>query len=157
MGKMRRDAKGRFTKALVKTKPQLPTDVKLARKMAKIQDMEKAVRATRYLVALHSFVVLACLATMVVTLLNTSYVCAMITTVAMGWGITETRSSYRLHAAAMAKHKRLLKGADSLTNKLLLEEGFVSNSDIYTIDASPANVRVWSWPSRRCRVAVLVQ
>lgn len=123
--KMRRDAKGRFTKALVKVRPKVPTDVQLARKLDKIQDLEKAAIATRRWVAINGLVALAFMGTVLATVWTASYACAAITTVGMAWSVTETRNALNLHLAVKAKHKRLLKGAESLTNKLLAEEGFI--------------------------------
>jgi hypothetical protein len=125
--KMRRDAKGRFTKALVKVRPKLPTDVQLARKLDKIQNLEKAVRASRLWVGINSLLTLAFVVTIFSTVWNASYVFAAITTIGAVWSVTETRNAVLLHLAVKAKHARLLKGAESLTNKLLAEEGISSD------------------------------
>ena len=125
--KMRRDAKGRFTKALVKARPKLPTDVQLARKLDKIQNLEKAVKTSRKWIGINAFIMLAFVGTVFATLTTASYICAGFTAVGAIWSAGETRNAVLLHLAIRAKHQRLLKGAESLTNKLLAEEGISSD------------------------------
>lgn len=129
MKKMRRDDKGRFTKALVKTRPQLPTDVQLERKIARIEESERSLELARFMLVFNAAFVFACATLFAIGPIVGSLPVSVIGGIGFFLRVDNLKTSNARYWKYRATHQRLLKGADSLTNKLLVEEGVVSPPD----------------------------
>lgn len=123
--KMQRDANGRFTKALAKIRPQQPTDVKLARKVARIEQVSEKLKLARIVLAFNALFILACGALVAAGPLAGSIPIGTVGVLGIFWRVHDFRDSLDQYTRFRATHQRLLKGADSLTNKLLAEENII--------------------------------
>lgn len=122
---MPRDAKGRFTKALVKVRSQPTTDVKLQRKFARIEQVQQRLGIARLVFAFNALFILACGAFVAAGPLVGSVPIGTVGVLGLLWRAGDFRDSAGQYLRCRATHERLLKGADALTNKLLAEENVI--------------------------------
>jgi len=126
MGKMRRDAKGRFTKALAKVRSQPTTDEKLERKLVRIEQVQRQLSLARLALAFNALFIVGCGALVAAGPLVGSIPIGTAGVLGLFWRATDFRDSGYQYLRYRATHQRLLKGADNLTNKLLVEENVIS-------------------------------
>jgi len=120
----RRDEKGRFTKALAVIKHK-PTSEKLVRKLARVEEVREKLRLARLVFAFNALFILACGAFVAAGPLAGSIPMGTIGVLGLFWRVGDFRDSLDDYARYRASYGRLLKGADSLTNKLLAEENVI--------------------------------
>ena len=125
--KMRRDEKGRFTKALAKVRSQPETHVKLERKLARIEQVGGRLKLARLSLAFNALFILACGALLAAGPLVSSVPVGTVGVLGLFWRIGDFRDSLGQYVRCRDTHQRLLKGAESLTTKLLVEENVIDD------------------------------
>lgn len=119
----RRDSKGRVAKALAKSRKHIPTDIKLERKLAKIERTACSMRYAGIVLLLNALLIAGCSALVAAGPIVGSIPACVTGAIGIFVRVGSLREANANYWKFRARHRRLLRDADTLTNKLLLEEG----------------------------------